>query len=898
MPNVFNPVQEICPLQGNPISITNSDEITYVATPNVIFSTEPTECTKLRRLLTSSVRIKKLQALPDIGILTIVFDDHVELRNISNLSNLNDRCFQSLNLRVEDIVTYSSSNASQAPSRSSSSDILSLATVVIDKPITSDRDNPANPDAFITLLALLSKNQITILKWNNREYVDRYNLYVSNIKFLKFTSTEDLICMSSTKPNILIHINLQTSKISHHDLTRFLHLRSSMLSFTNSHYLASLGYYDNRILFLKFDEFLNVDYTNFDSYNATKISNGHFKKSQICFPFIFLIYDNSLEVRSVKDFKLFQAIRANRIIDVGYHDMRLSILSKNDIRTITAFPYNRILEGLYSEKDYDNAILLIENLDIHYFLSTDDESKRENVNLNQFKFIKLRKFNLLKAVDLMNDGSENDFALSIDLFSEFLAPPKLVVENIPKPIKLILNNERSNSNNDAKDLSASDRFCINQLIKYLTDSKRKLLRFKDSKDTVFQFGNMEISLSIYQDNDPGFSVEENLILIDDYLFKCYLLVNVKMIGPFLRLNNYCDFDMVEEKCKALCLSEQLVAFYSSRNDYTKAIRLLNEQEKYDDLLAFLQRMVQNDDPPIDLIFENLKTLISALKNNDDTDPFYLVFLNESFDYSNVHYDDIIRHLQQEKWKQYLLDYLEFIFTHENKTNLQVTTQLLNIYFEDIDGNSAKIQKLFEKGHYNANQALARLKTHSQSEHAKRLMVSPLQKLGRYDDILSIYVHELKDTKEAVNFALNMRDIKNDSLSRGLIFKIIDMCLLEKDHSSIVQFVLNNANLDFINFEEILIKLPNDMSMNLMSSLLLMNLKNMNTINHRLVVKNELLRANLTHLKLDKMNLERKMVRLTSSSVCSKCGRYFNKSEILCFHPNGNILHYKCSKVTY
>ncbi|OUT23289.1 hypothetical protein CAS74_001607 [Pichia kudriavzevii] len=768
MPNVFNPVQEICPLQGNPISITNSDEITYVATPNVIFSTEPTECTKLRRLLTSSVRIKKLQALPDIGILTIVFDDHVELRNISNLSNLNDRCFQSLNLRVEDIVTYSSSNASQAPSRSSSSDILSLATVVIDKPIASDRDNPANPDAFITLLALLSKNQITILKWNNREYVDRYNLYVSNIKFLKFTSTEDLICMSSTKPNILIHINLQTSKISHHDLTRFLHL---------------------------------------------------------------------------------------------------------------------------SEKDYDNAILLIENLDIHYFLSTDDESKRENVNLNQFKFIKLRKFNLLKAVDLMNDGSENDFALSIDLFSEFLAPPKLVVENIPKPIKLILNNERSNSNNDAKDLSASDRFCINQLIKYLTDSKRKLLRFKDSKDTVFQFGNMEISLSIYQDNDPGFSVEENLILIDDYLFKCYLLVNVKMIGPFLRLNNYCDFDMVEEKCKALCLSEQLVAFYSS-NTFIKRAR------KYDDLLAFLQRMVQNDDPPIDLIFENLKTLISALKNNDDTDPFYLVFLNESFDYSNVHYDDIIRHLQQEKWKQYLLDYLEFIFTHENKTNLQVTTQLLNIYFEDIDGNSAKIQKLFEKGHYNANQALARLKTHSQSEHAKRLMVSPLQKLGRYDDILSIYVHELKDTKEAVNFALNMRDIKNDSLSRGLIFKIIDMCLLEKDHSSIVQFVLNNANLDFINFEEILIKLPNDMSMNLMSSLLLMNLKNMNTINHRLVVKNELLRANLTHLKLDKMNLERKMVRLTSSSVCSKCGRYFNKSEILCFHPNGNILHYKCSKVTY
>jgi hypothetical protein len=128
-----------------------------------------------------------------------------------------------------------------------------------------------------------------------------------------------------------------------------------------------------------------------------------------------------------------------------------------------------------------------------------------------------------------------------------------------------------------------------------------------------------------------------------------------------------------------------------------------------------------------------------------------------------------------------------------------------------------------------------------------------------------------------------------------VFKVLDLCLKIKDYTSIIRFILNNPELDFLNFEEILIKLPSEISMNLMSSYLIMNLRKLNSINHNIIIKNELLKVNVIDMKMQKMNLEKKAVKLNQNSVCARCGKTFSKSEIICFHPSGTILHYSCSK---
>lgn len=120
--------------------------------------------------------------------------------------------------------------------------------------------------------------------------------------------------------------------------------------------------------------------------------------------------------------------------------------------------------------------------------------------------------------------------------------------------------------------------------------------------------------------------------------------------------------------------------------------------------------------------------------------------------------------------------------------------------------------------------MKRLRNLPSSQISQKLMIPPLLKLGRYDDILNIYIYDLSDIKASVDFCLHVRNIKNDSLSRGLIFKVIDLCLKNNDYSSIISYILNNPNLDYIDFEEILIKLPDSMSVNLVSSFLAMNLK--------------------------------------------------------------------------
>lgn len=901
-----------------PVAIASTDEITLVATQTAIYSTT-TNSNELIKIFNSIKRIKDLFVIHHINLIIIIYDDYLEIRHlsISSSSSSNeytlDKLVQSIGIRATGVFTWNNLSSRHTTSNDNNSDMMSLATAVIDhniRPSTPppptalpmlneqvidkteklhhESENEIDYDAeitdLITCVGITFKHQVVILKWHDSTFIDRYNLYLSNINFIEFINENKLVCNSpANNPNNLIVVNLSNSKITHYNLQKILNIKNSMISFNNNTILSNISYFNNNLIFLKYDSFISLHYPNFKKLNNIKLTNTNFKSSKLIFPFVFLAYDNFIEIRSIINFKLFQTIQLNSILKIDYHDRKLAVLSRDKLTILELIGYNQILELLYQEKDYDNAILLVENLDITNFvddeLTINNSSIPNNKNLYQLKFEKLRKFQLLKATDMLNDRSKEDFIKAIDIFTEFLASPSLVISALSDTLKSTIKN--------IKEPSELESFQIYQLIKFFTDSRRKLIRLLENQYTIFKYNNLEISLSIYKIDDPSFSVSDNLEILDNYLFKCYLLVNKRMLNPFFRSNTFCNSEMVERQCKERNLLDQLITFYYTRKKYKESIELLVEMGKFDELVNFLIKLTQLDPVPMDLIINNLDLVI---KHN----LFNRLLMNDNLDYSNLNFKQVIKYLREHNQENLLLSYLEYVFFIQQKTGLEVTNELFDKYLRDVDTNYEKIEKLFKMGTYNSNQIMKKLKNLPSTKQRKTLMIQPMIKLGRYDDVINIYIHDLKDIQGCVDFCLHIRNIKNDSLSKGLIFKVIDICLNNKDYDSIINYVLNNSDLDFINFEEILIKLPKDISINLMSSFLVLNMKKMNTLNHNLVIKNELLKVNVVNMKLNKMSLERKMTKLTSNSSCVQCGGNFNKTEILRFQPNGDILHYKCS----
>lgn len=893
MIELFKVSNEYVQLKQTSTSIATSDNVTYISTQNAIFSI--TDAHAMTKIYACTSKIKEIYSLADIHIIVIVYNDYVELRNINDINNEQCPQFRKFDLTTTGISIWNNMNTSHLNIDGTSADLISLATAVPDDGKDQDLLIKKSDTNLITYLSLISKTQIIVVKWLNSQFVDRYNLYISNIRFLEFIKIDELVCVSNIKQNTLIRVNLLTSKIKHEDITKILNVKTSLLPFSNSSQLQCVKSFNNQLVFVKHDEIIHMRIKDKTILNTFKISNTHFKLCRIIFPFIFMLYDNHVEVRSMLDSALFQTIDLICIVELDFHDSHICILCKDKVWIFNRLSYDVILQNLYTQKDYNNAIFLIENTDICNIY--DQPSGKEKINPKKLKFIKLRKFKLLKATELLNSQSSNDFADAIDLAAEFLATPKSLISNLPNDLKALLDSDAI-KDNKVYTISSQEKYQINQLIRFFADSRRKLLRLLENKYTEYNYNNLEISLSIYQesdkydsgDQDVCMSTEENLQILDTYLFRCYLLANIKMINPFLRHKIYCDANVIETTCLALGLIDQLITFYTTRKEYEKPTKLLIELNKPSELIVLFQNLIQLNPPPLDLIFSNIDYLISLEDGNFD-----LIFLNKNLDYSHIDYKKVIEIINNSDLKRFLIRYLEYLVFHQEIATFGITNELFKAYFNDITKNFEKIEKLYEFGNYNANHILRTLKSLPSSHQSKKLMIPPLIKLGKYDDILNIYIYDLNDIKGSVEFCLSIRKIKNDSLSKGLVFKVMDSCLLTKDYTSIVKFILNNSELDFINFEEILIKLPSEISTNLMSSFLIMNLKKLNTINHNLIIRNELLKSNVINTKLNKMNLERKMIKVTQNSICIKCGRSFNKSEILCFHPNGNIVHYKCSK---
>lgn len=260
--------------------------------------------------------------------------------------------------------------------------------------------------------------------------------------------------------------------------------------------------------------------------------------------------------------------------------------------------------------------------------------------------IKINMGSLIKSIDTYynfnshhqkNESIHNfkkQMNLAIDTLSKFNTDPKLLLSLFPNFIHPILQNDMFEST-DTSNISKSKisdlpvsyflqhensthilLICLNSLIPYLTDTRRRLIIQNDKRQGVSMIDSMSKTSQIVSEASINSDLlryeQDQLRLIDNTLFLCYLIVSPLLIAPLFRIKNYCDLDIVESKIlnsrfKSMFVSD-LLDFYYDLNLHDRSIELLinviTDIEGQNDnmqAIAGFNKRTEIDDPNIQKI---------------------------------------------------------------------------------------------------------------------------------------------------------------------------------------------------------------------------------------------------------------------------------------------------------
>lgn len=832
-------------------------------------------------------------------------------------------------------------------------DSISLATV---KLADNAREMQSN-SKFIknvtdsSFVAMVSKKHVVILSWHHKGFKGRYEfVFQDKVAHLNFLNSD------------LLLIGFDTGKFSKLNLTNGLSVpiqldfieniaaspqpsRASSFFFgsSNSSLKTSFTANNDRLLAILNDNILVKLNSNFEpisvpdnlSKNDIKgimtipsisdLSSGGRYYHNLCyvgywFPYIIECYGNCLEVHSLETFQLIQRIsfidpkKFGLIKTIKFNSLNLIVATDHGLFKFVKVDYNSQLRQFESILDYRNATNLLDKLNP---LILDDEDKgTDNIttlehshSARQIKFMRLRQYQIGRAYQLEEQG---EFQLATKIFINWLASPSAVLDNLPLQLKSKLKNDWWSSESETKvlpyTLDHKEALMVNSLIVFLTDSRRKISRFLDPDKPKFTWRGYTISLSLYEElqSDNSVSTSDNLTLIDNNLFKCYLLSNPRMIGPFLRIPNYCDFHLVESKCLCLQMYSQLIDFYYIRNNHVKALDLLNRLLLHTEqstpaedtnsslylifnaeyMVHYLQKL-NNDN--LGLIFQYSKKLIEL-----NSGYFKMIFMGDSENSEGLDRERVLAFIQKNQWLDLQNSYLEYvIFTWKDRTQVFIDS-LLQLYLtkNQYRLKADNVVKLYDINIYDPSkvlEALHDLKVNDQLIF--KLKIKPLTKQERYIDAIKVYIDDLHGYRQAVTYSLKIGKDDHD-LGNKLLYNLLEIYLDRNDLTHLLQ-MLSDTRISFLDSTKILDMLPDNMPLRKVNPYLEGSLKQINTQTKGLTLEEELAHEELIHKKIKQLDIQRSFSYVNEDIQCPVCHRGFNDPALIAFLPNGSAIHYSC-----
>ncbi|CAG7719932.1 unnamed protein product [Allacma fusca] len=422
------------------------------------------------------------------------------------------------------------------------------------------------------------------------------------------------------------------------------------------------------------------------------------------------------------------------------------------------------------------------------------------------------------------------------------------------------------------------------------------------------------SASMVEGAAPMVNKRKVLQIIDTTLLKCYLKTNESLVASLLRLKeNYCHPDETERILKHHNKIEELIIFYRSKEDHRKALSLLQRHNNMRGTIDYLQN----------LSFEHIEVILDFSKSVLHSNPEEgLKIFTE--DYPEVEalprpriYDFLDRN-----FKHLVIPYLRHVIFNWKEKNSLFHNALVHQYRErattDNDPSAAAEARVLlreflkNSKFYTPENVLALFPYNDMFE--ERALI--LERLGRHDQALSIYVTILKDRKKAFDYC--KRVYKKNDRDRKEVYTILMRMLLnpptslmpgialEASEQSIEPDLVGAVQLlhDFAPYIEpsrALLCLPDDVEVKQIENFLKTSVQNHSAEKRKLLIMKGLAEAEYKKANADKAMCESERFAVPDTSICAVCGKRIANQRIFSAFarfPDGSIVHYMCQQQAY
>ncbi|EDO18708.1 hypothetical protein Kpol_1055p65 [Vanderwaltozyma polyspora DSM 70294] len=523
-----------------------------------------------------------------------------------------------------------------------------------------------------------------------------------------------------------------------------------------------------------------------------------------------------------------------------------------------------------------------------------------------------------------------------NIFSKFIlfwAPPQLIISNtFPKRISNYVEEYGNKSHSylpmlhdKERDNDVKKEYLTQWYLPYLTDIRRHIKNLlSPTTDSKIKWNFMGRSISqnleffLVNDHDE-MDTATLLKLIDTTLFVVYLYYQPTLLAPFLRVENFCDFDLVAKELENHQLYQELLDFYFTKGEHVSALTLLKklyetsvsaeDQELTSGIKVLIIRYIKklsNDN--LDLIFETCNWLLGVFQDKDGI--LLEIFLDDSQiakfrDHIKVY--DYLKAIRE----VIAIEYLEFIIATFEVDSPRCYKILIEKYLKKIDEQTVrtKLRSILDTTTtYDAEDILHLIENKMNSSDPSNedfiflqgLLPFVYRMLGRHEEAVDILFNSLSDYASASSYC-NGIYVMNREIGEDLLLYFLK--LLIKDDSATKSTYLFHFIKEYyskIDTVKLLKLIPKNKKLKELKELIIRSV-----ITTKITKEEENMTRNLLQVELigttHELNQElSNSVSLQQNSICPICGKnfpVFTTDSVLWFTIDGQnrVVHYNCGK---
>lgn len=624
-------------------------------------------------------------------------------------------------------------------------------------------------------------------------------------------------------------------------------------------------------------------------------------------PYLITVLPKCLEVRTIDPPLMIQTIGLQNAKCICQGSGQIYVASSNHVWRLSTVPTANQIRQLIQNKEFELALQLAN--------MTEEPENEKQHRINQIK--------TLYAVNLF---CKLKFEESMRIFVKLDTDPSHVIglypNLLPPEFKKKLEYPEPLPNLEGGDLEKG----LLALTDYLNDKKRLLNKAEKVSTTAIKEGNTMVA-----------SKEQLSQIIDTTLLKCYLQTNDALVASLLRLkDNKVHVEEAERSLKKKEKFSELIILYETKGLHEKALNLLMKQAaRPKSLLQGCDRTVQYlqhlGPEHLELIFEYAEWVIKQYPEDG-----LKIFTEDLPEVESLPRRSVLDYLEKlnKSNKDLAIKYLEHVIYDWNDTSEEIHSHFAQLLREKVQTLMREYLQSLPEGHlpvkkagtepaelgeyrkklinflqsstyYKPEELLPRFPMNEFFEERAIL----LGRLGRHEVALGLYVIVLKDPDLAKQHCMKYYN-KNEAGDRDVYFYLLKVYLQPPDPPTLglssfkdgpkpepnipEALRIMEEHAGCIDTTKALELLPPDTKIRDILTFMenVLELK-ASTKHHNRVLRNMLFSETL-HVHEQRMFYQKEKVVIDDLKSCMMCKKRIGNS-FFARYPNGDIVHYGCSK---